>query len=403
MGHGRPIGPALAPLLAGCLLWPASAALAGEWSGHLSGELRYFPQAPLDPRQPASDLGLAVQPEYYHEWDDGRQSLSLSLFGRWERKDGERRHGDVRELLWLKAADSWELRAGIGKVFWGVTESQHLVDIVNQTDLVEDIDTEDKLGQPMLQLSLIRDWGTLELFALPGFRERTFPGVHGRPRSQPRVDPSLARYESDKKQRHIDYAARWSHYLGAWDIGLAYFRGTGREPTLRPALSATGEPVLAPYYPLIEQASLDLQATLGDWLWKLEAIHRSGQGTPFAAATGGFEYTFVGLFGSAWDLGLIGEYLWDERGAQAPVLFADDLMLGTRLTPNDAQSSEFLLGLILDRNDHSRMLNLEASRRLGEAWKLSIEARAFANIPSDSPFYGLRKDDYLQTELAWYF
>lgn len=393
---------ALAPLLAGSLLCPLAVA-ADEWSGYFSGELRHFTQAPLDPHQAGDDLAFAAQPEYYREWDDRRQSLTLSLFGRWDREDKERRHLDIRELLWRKAAADWELRAGIGKVFWGVTESQHLVDIINQTDLVENIDTEDKLGQPLLQLSLIRDWGTLELFALPGFRERTFPGTQGRPRTQPRVDTALTTYESPKKQRHVDYAARWSHYLGDWDIGLAYFRGTGREPTLQPALTADGEPVLAPYYALIEQASLDLQATLGDWLWKLEAIHRSGQGAAFSAATGGFEYTLVGLFDSAWDLGLIGEYLWDERGANAPVLFEDDLMLGARLTPNDAQSTEILFGLILDRGDRSRMFNLEASRRLGEAWKLSIEARAFASIPTDSLFYGLRKDDYLQAELARYF
>jgi len=54
--------------------------------------------------------------------------------------------------------------------FWGVTEFQHLVDIINQTDLVENIDTEDKLGQPMINLALINDWGTVDLFIMPYFR-----------------------------------------------------------------------------------------------------------------------------------------------------------------------------------------------------------------------------------------
>ncbi|MDD7885073.1 hypothetical protein [Flavivirga sp. 57AJ16] len=37
-----------------------------------------------------------------------------------------------------------------------MTESNHLVDIINQTDAVETFDGEEKLGQPMVQLS----WGT---------------------------------------------------------------------------------------------------------------------------------------------------------------------------------------------------------------------------------------------------
>ncbi|VAX04093.1 FIG01201466: hypothetical protein [hydrothermal vent metagenome] len=386
------------------LLWPGSVALAGEWSGYVSGEYRYFPGAPNDPRQHGNNLSLSAQPEYYHEWDNGRQSITVVPFARWNQGDNKRSHADIRELNWLKASDNWELRIGIGKVYWGVTESQHLVDIINQTDFVENLDGEDKLGQPMIQLALIRDWGTVDLFVLPGFRERTFAGADGRPRFQPRVDTSQTQYESSRKQRNIDYAARWSHYLGDWDFGLSYFHGTSRDPTLLPTTNANGETVLIPHYEIIDQFSLDLQATLGDWLWKLETIHRSGQGNRnYAAATGGFEYTLVGIFDSSYDLGLITEVLWDERGRNAPTLFDNDTMIGARFTLNDADSSELLLGLVIDNNDQSRMLSIEGSRRIGQRWKLSIEARTFANAPQGSLLYGMRDDDYLQLELARYF
>ncbi len=74
-----------------------------------------------------------------------------------------------------------ETRVGVRRVFWGVTEFQHLVDIINQSDSVEDIDNEDKLGQPMINLSLVKDWGIVDFFVLPYFRERTFAGAEGRP------------------------------------------------------------------------------------------------------------------------------------------------------------------------------------------------------------------------------
>ena len=75
-------------------------------------------------------------------------------------------------------------------------ESRHRVDYINQTDGVEDVDGEDKLGQPMLNLGLQRDWGDLNFFYLPYFRERTFPGTKGRLRAPLVVDTDRARYEA---------------------------------------------------------------------------------------------------------------------------------------------------------------------------------------------------------------
>jgi len=382
---------------------------AGEWSGYVSGEFRGFANSPVDPQQHGNNTSFSAQPEYYTDWDNGQQSFTFVPFARWDENDKERSHADIRELTWLKAADDWELRAGIRKVFWGVTESQHLVDIINQTDLVEATDGEEKLGQPMVNLALIRDWGTLDLFILPGFRERTFPGKKGRLRFSPRIDSTQAIYESSDKQKHIDYAARWAHYLGDWDIGVSYFNGTSRDPGFTFGLDNKGQPVLIPIYQLIEQWGLDLQATLDDWLWKVEVINRSGQTdlsgqqNRYTALTAGFEYTFVGIADSSADLGVISEILYDERGNDALTPFADDIMFGSRLTLNDEQSTEFLFGMIFDSNDSARLLTLESSRRIGDNWKITLEGQAFVNITSTELLAGIRRDNYIQLELARYF
>ncbi|MCF6324696.1 MAG: hypothetical protein L3J89_10300 [Gammaproteobacteria bacterium] len=384
--------------LAGGVL-PASAG-EGEWSGYVSSEYRAFLYKPVDRRQHGNNLSLAAQPEYYREWGGGRQSFTFVPFLRWDQNDSERSHTDIRELTWLKAADDWELRAGIRKLFWGVTESQHLVDIINQTDLVEAPDGEEKFGQPMLNLALIRDWGTLDLFILPYFRERSFPGVDGRLRFTLPIDTNNARYESSRKERNIDYAVRWESAIGEWDMGLSYFNGTSREPRFE--IRPDGQALL-PVYDLIEQWGLDLQATSGDWLWKAEIIGRSGQLESYIALTAGFEYTFVGIMEGAADLGMLSEVLYDERGDNALTPFADDIMLGARLTLNDEQSSELLFGIITDIDDSSQLLTLESSRRLGNAWKITLEARAFLDIPDNDLLAGIRDDDYLQLELARYF
>lgn len=374
-----------------------------QWSGSIAGEWRGFFDAATDTRQENNYLSLAVKPELFTQWDDSKQQLTIAPYLRIDSHDDERDHFDFRQLDWLYVSEQWELRAGIRKVFWGVTESQHLVDIINQTDLVEDIDGEEKLGQPMVNLALIRNWGTVDFYLLPGFRERTFPDAGGRPRTQPYVDTNFAHYQSSDEQHHLDWALRWFHSLGDWDIGVSHFSGTGREPLLIPTTNDHGEVVLSPYYELIEQTGIDLQATKAAWLWKLEAIYRRSELDDFFAVTSGFEYTFYGIKNSAIDLGIVMEYLFDDRGAASSSAYQDDIMLGFRLNMNDPMGSEALLGIILDRETQSQLLSLEASRRLSSHWKLQVEARLFHNIDQSDPLYSLRNDNHVQMELAYYY
>ncbi len=380
----------------------ASVATAQEFSGFVAAEGRYFFHDPLFPEQERNDASLAFQPEYYHEWENG-SSFTATLFARVDSTDSERSHFDVREFIYLWLGDSWELRVGIDKVFWGVTEFVHLVDIINQTDLVEDIDGEDKLGQPMVNLSLIRDWGTVDLFVLPYFREQTFPGPEGRLRTEPPVDTDNPEYESSAEENHLDFAIRYSHSLGNWDFGIYNFNGTGREPTLLPDLNASGEPVLTPFYEQINQTALDLQVVTGNWLLKLEAFYRTGQGNDFFSSISGFEYTFVNLAQTGLDLGLIGEWAYDERGEEATTSFQNDAIIGLRLAVNDAASTALLVGFSQDIESSGHFLNVEASRRFGDNWLLSLVSRFFFDIPEDDPFFNMRDDDYIQLVLAYYF
>lgn len=369
-------------------------------------------QTAADPRQHGTQGSFSLQPEWSWVSDDGSDTIVATPFLRLDQADHRRTHGDVRELLWIHAEQYWELRAGIGKVFWGVAESNHLVDIINQTDLVENPDTEDKLGQPMVNLALIRGWGTLDLFVLPGFRARTFPGTAGRLRTLPRVDTSSATYESAAEEKHIDFAARYSHTVGDLELGLHHFHGTSREPEFRaqrngPEGSATAPWVLAPHYAIIDQTGLDALYVSGNLSLKLEAFHRTGQQQDFTAAVAGFEYTWVGPLmqraGWPWDLGVLAEYHTDERGQNMPGPFNDDLFFGTRLSTNDAADTRILAGLVQDISGDGSFLNIEASRRFGERWILETELRMFWGTGEQDPLRFVERDDYLQLSLNRYF
>lgn len=376
---------------------------AFEINGSVSAEARLFFNAPLYPEQERNNGSFALAPEFYHESDSG-SSFIFTPFYRVDSADSERTHFDIRELNVLLVGDPWELRLGVGKVFWGVTEFVHLVDIINQTDLVESIRGEDKLGQPMAHLSIPSDYGVFDFFILPYFRERTFPGLEGRLRAALVVDTDNPLYESSHEENNIDFALRYSQFFGLADFGIYYFKGTSRAPLFMPSVNASGQQVLLPFYQLIDQVGTDLQLTAGNWLGKLEALYQDNDTNSFFAATGGFEYTFFGLGDSMMDLGLIAEFSYDDRGEKATTSFDNDLVGGIRLGVNDAAGTELLMGLTYDLDDKGNLFLLEASRRLTDNIRVFLDAWLFFNTePDDYYLYSIRDDDFIRLQIFYYF
>jgi hypothetical protein len=392
-------------LLAGLLaLGVAATPVAGQVSlgGQGSLEFRGFLASPLSDIQGRGDLSFSLHPELYFDAEGGRQMFAFEPFVRVDLVDNKRTHVDIRTLSWERAWNKWELRLGIRRVFWGVTESLHLVDVINQTDLVESPDGEEKLGQPMVNLALVNSWGTVDFFALTGFRERTFPGLEGRLRAPFPISTKEAVYESSRGKGRVDWAVRWSHSLGEFDLGLSHFSGTGREPRLVPHIPVWGSPVLVPHYDLIHQTSLDVQWTHGGWLWKFEGLTRRADSRHWAMV-GGFEYTLNQVFGGDADLGILSEVLLDSRGNDATTPTQDDLFIGSRLALNDVQNTQILGGAIVDRLSGATLLFLEAQRRIGNGWTLNVESRSFWGMDSGDPLYGLRNDDYLGFSMTRHF
>ncbi len=372
-------------------------------SGYIGAELRYFPSSPVFSGQSSHNDSLTGYFEAYRDFNDGDQRIALTAFARVDSEDNQRSHADIRELYWWQNFDAFELYVGARKIFWGVTESVHLVDIVNQSDTLENIDTEDKLGQPMIQVVTVQDWGTLEAFILPYFREREFPGKKSRLRpGLPVLDEAL--FQDDDEQAHTDYALRWSHYVDVWDFGVSYFSGTNRSPVFVPVFNNGQVIALQPYYAQINQVGVDLQATIEAWLFKLETILVDEQGYGnYEALAGGIEYTFYTIASSNADLGLIAEYQFSSAdGAREPIA-QNDIVLGGRWAFNDLDASEVLFLVSQDLDHSNRFYSLELSRRLNDDWKLEAEFRVFDRIEPGTPEFDLRDDDYLQLELRRYF
>ena len=401
---------------------PAPAASAGaagepwlayrEFSGDISLEGRWYPDPAVHPGQRSHASGFVLRPELYLEDRAGR-SLTVRPFFRHDAGDPRRTHADLHEAYGMVVgqwgASEWELRLGVDRVFWGVTESQHLVDIVNQVDLVEHPNEKARLGQLMAHVTLAGNWGAFELFGITGHRGRTFSGRSGRLRLPLIIDHGATTYEGGAEEWGLDVAARYSGTIGAFDVGVSVFDGTSREPFLLPAVNGAGTPVLAPHYRRIRQFGLDAQWTTGSWLYKLEAIHRTGawnlrgREEDYAAVVAGGEYTLYGLFGSAADLGLLAEWNYDARGEWATSRFQNDLFLGTRLALNDEQGTEFIGGVLSDLDHDSHFVSLELSRRLRENWSLQFETVVLLNVGEADLLYAMRRDSFVGLDLVYSF
>ncbi|MDH3305690.1 MAG: hypothetical protein OEM50_08295 [Gammaproteobacteria bacterium] len=394
-------------LLVGLLvaLLPLTPARGGEVdiSGNLEAQVRAFWQNPAWVGQEDRALQPTVISTTEIRWYNaaGNQRVALIPYLRWDATDEERSLADLREAYWAFEGDNWEVLIGANAVFWGVTESVHLVDIINQTDFAGDIDGEDKLGQPMVSLMLQRDWGDITAFVMPYFRERTFAGSKGSLRPPLPVDTNSAVYESSHEENHLDLALRYSHYMGDIDIGLSVFSGTSREPHF---VQAPDGGSLLPVYDQIVQFGVDLQYTKEAWLWKLEAIARDGVTHAFVAAVGGFEYTLYQVAETSADVGLLLEYQYDGRNEFEPVTIADnDVFVATRLAFNDVQDTAVLAGVSYDTDTGETFLNIEAERRFGQNWFGELRVRAFSGAkPGDSTYF-LKKDDYVQLSISRYF
>ncbi len=373
-----------------------------ETRGSVEFQTRYFTEDPLFPTQHETYFSLAAVPEFYWSWNNGDDSLEIVPSFRVDEHDEERTHNDIREFSWVHVSDNWESRIGIRRVFWGVTEFQHLVDIINQSDSVEDVDNEDKLGQPMINLSLVKDWGIIDFYLLPYFRERTFADAQGRP-GIPIINPSLALYQSEDEDEHLDWAVRWIHSIDEYEIALSWFQGTGRTPLLVPSSVLNQYTELVPYYRQIRQLGIELQANVEDSLLKLEVIHNMSDLEDYWALQGGIEYSFYGILGSNADLGLLVEYAWDERGTMSTSNFQNDIFLGSRLALNDVNSTELLAGFGYDLDFNSSNFIIEASRRIGENIKVSLNLRLFDSSEMMDPVYLFRNDDHIQLTAQYYY
>ncbi len=415
-------------------------------SGYLEAEFRYFPSKALFAEQERSFYSFAIAPELRWSSENDNHQVTFKPFGRVDSSDGNRTHADIRELFYLYSGTGWQIEAGINKVYWGVAESAHLVDIINQTDVVEAFNGEEKLGQPLIGLGLENDaFGNIDLYVLPYFRERTMTAgnepylisLKGKDATLP-IDYDNTQYESSQRDSHVDFAARWAQSFDDLDVAVSAFNGTDREgipvvsqliPVPNPQDPIGSVEKLTLYYQQLTQIGLELQYLYDDLALKFEGVSKYQNTGNYLSYVAGLEYTFSDAAPFGQDVGILLEYLWNNRknvniasmshdalnlpqgtlGSNLPLPgnylspFENDIFLGARFNLNNIDSTQFIAGIIYDLETQTHMTTFEGSTRIGDSIRISINAYLFNNVAEDSSFYFSRRDDLIEFKTAWYF
>ena len=174
----------------------------------------------------------------------------------------------------------------------------------------------------------------------------------------------------------------------------------------------------------MQQWGADLQASLGEWLIKAEAVF---QDTGIAGSSprnlvlpdesivrrdlvpdshyafaGGAEYTFFGLIGKS-DLGVLGEYLYDSEQAPNAVAFRpfqNDLFTGVRWSRNNPGDGALLAGVTVDLERRTLLWRAEYSERYFERVVLTASIDLI-NAASKDPLAVFNNDDRLTVKLSY--
>jgi len=361
----------------------------GEWTSQVTWDFSYYPEDNGRADFNNSSI-LTYRAEYFEDWNDGDDSFIFVPLIRFDQSDPTLEAIEIVEASWIHVEDSWEVRTGIRQVSWGVANSISPVDVINQSSFTGSLVNQSSLGQPMINLSTVHDWGILDIYVLFGFEEQTFPGPDSRLAFPIEADDEATIFPPENRQiEGLDYAVRWQHSWESFEWAVSYFNGRSRQADADFNYDLTDPQIISTYH-LIQQVGFEFLYIWEGWSFKFELAVVDGQKERsqdlgvYASSAMGVEHSLSGLFGSNIDLIWFVEYLFDEREKTFTVFFEHDVFVGGVFNFNDEYDSNIFIGAFWDVRDDEGIAILQASRRLNDSWKLSLIGAYMATEQGES-------------------
>ncbi len=359
------------------------------------------------------NAGVAARVELKGKQKPWREKLRL--FARAGGIDAERSLVTVEEAHVGFRTGTFRGGAGAYMLNWTATEAFHPADVINTRNLDSDLESSEKLGEPMGWLGVEVGTGLLTAYLMPMRLEPLLPGpasrlsFGGAEEVLPGVptDFGAARWvDADgtlsKDPWALQWAARISQTFGSADLALQYVEHNDRQQLSIAVDAPIGAPLaIRPIYHRVRHLGGTYVHALGEWLVKAEAAWRMFGDVDYGSLG---PITFPDGLPDHGQVALGVEWGWEyESGHGATVLaegqallgptkeerrqlhfFQRDALLGYRHTFNDVQSQELMVGLIGDLETWPEiMFNVSYQRRVGESWSLRSALRLLHAPPPD--------------------
>ena len=397
-----------------------------ESKGEVAFESRAFRDDGLAQTHDAA-AGLMGRVEWRHQQRLVEQKLRA--YGRVDQLDRGRSVLVVEEAFVQLKHGRLRLRLGADIVNWTATEVFHPADVLNARNLDSDLESLEKVGEPMAAVQVgLWEGMTASAYVMPVYMKTLFPSPGSRLNVAPGVDLRQQHVLVDRRGNSTDAhlgpqaALRLSQVIGSADVSVHGLEQMDRLQPLVGFEQATGRPV--PVFLTVQQLGGTYQQAVGALVVKVEAAYRrffrplGADGTgPYAlpddldrnhgAVAVGIEYGLIHSGGAESTLLLEGQTLLGVRPAVRQQLspFQRDVFGGYRLALGDEDSKELTVGGIFDLERPGELLvNVAYQQRLGETFSLRVGLRLFA-APGEAPG-GLapwRDADHLRLTLTRHF
>jgi len=372
--------------------------------GRAAAESRVFVTRPPRTAQRGGVTGSLVgEPDFHWKKPKGRWELRLTPFFRADSHDFARTHVDLRHAeLKLRGESNFRFAAGIGQFRFSTMVGAAPIDVINQTDQVEDLDGRAKLGQPYVQVSTGDSELQVSAWYLPYQRARTFPSLEGRLRPLFGIDAANPTWESVLGAWHPSGAIRVTRDTSWMRVAGTGYAGISRDPRF---IAQFTDARVGVAYDRLHQLSVDAAAFSDVVTFKVEGATSWWRADHLFSwrASAGLQTIHQGLFGSRADMLLFAEYHVDRRPIGTPVTTNNnDVFLGMRLAHNDAQSTVWTAGGSVDLTTGFLSGRLQLDRRLRDHWVAGVQANAFLGSRIATEWW-LGGESYLQGHLSYYF
>ena len=354
------------------------------------------------------DVGLALTGRFEAKGSRGSWRSQVRLFGRADATDSDRRSVVVEEAWVEHRRGRWRFRVGAELFNWSATEAFHPADVVNSRNLDSDLESFEKLGEPIIGTIVRIPAGEVSAFYLPVRVDPKFPSAESRlsfaPAGWEVEDPLWIGWDGEVDDD--DFGDQWLVRVlqsrGPADVDLHVLRHFDRSQpvVLVDPERQSAQPVFLP----VTQIGGTVQAVLGSWVAKLEWAHRTFESGVLTLPESGtvsvdqsdHQQVAMGVeYGTDAGLGATGTWLLeaqavvganrDDRASLST--FQRDVLVGYRHDWNDIPGRRLTVTLIgdIERSDEW-LLSLAYFQRLGDSWGLDANLRwidAEPRVPTD--------------------